>query len=142
MHLSPCLLLTKLECESWLEMMTVAEIDKILADIDKIIAAFDAEIGKGRYNKTRDEYTVPVLPAALYGCYKDKSHLPKAADIPLSVKICGMQRWIIGLTRQHLLAALSDSAGLLAVIDWHISYSYPNPPTLFALVQLDLKVKN
>lgn len=38
--------------------------------------------------------------------------------------------------------ALSDRAGLLVVIDWHISYSYPNPPTLFALVQLDLKVKN
>ena len=48
MHLSPCLLLTKLECESWLEIMTAAEIDKILADIDKIVAAFDAEIGKGK----------------------------------------------------------------------------------------------
>ena len=105
LHLSPCLLLTKLECESWLGMMTAAEIDKVLADIDKIVAAFDAEIEKGRYSEMLDEYIVPVLPAALYGCYKDKSQLPKPADIPLSVKICGMQRRISGLTRQHLLAA-------------------------------------
>lgn len=105
LHLSPCLLLTKLECESWLEMMTAAEIDKVLADIDKIVAAFDAKIEEGRYSEPLDEYIVPVLPSVLYGRYKDKSQLPKAADIPLSVKICGMQRWTRGLTRQHLLAA-------------------------------------
>lgn len=151
LHLSPCLLLTKLECESWLGMMTAAEIDKVLADIDKIVAAFDAEIEKGRYSEMLDEYIIPVLPAALYGRYKDKSQLPKAADIPLSVKICGMQRRISGLTRQHLLAAayrriVDDYHQWETITDvletayeqadengYHVSVSY-NPVAVFELM--------
>ena len=100
MHLSPCLLLTKLECESWLEIMTAAEIDKILADIDKIVAAFDAEIGKGLYSDSWVGKWMQHDSAA--------SKAAMAASTPLVVT-GGRSRSLSEKSRQHSEAVVTSA---------------------------------
>lgn len=105
-HLSKALLLCKMECEYWLENMTVSDIDKVLADIGRIVILFDEEMQHIRHIKKLDEYVIDVLPAMFYqNRQRDKSNFPKADEIPLSVKISAMQMRVQGLTRNHLLAA-------------------------------------
>ncbi|MDO4226973.1 hypothetical protein [Neisseria sp.] len=105
-HLGKAILLCKLECEYWLENMTVSDIDKALVDIDKIVSYFDNEMQNIQYLKKIDEYVIDILPPMLYqNQTKNKSSFPKADEIPLSVKILALSGKIQGLTRNHLLAA-------------------------------------
>lgn len=105
---NPPLILLQMECEYYLENMTVSELDRVLGGLDKIAGVFDEELEKGgEFSEISGCYIFPLLEhfQTFYGAFKDKDLIPKADEIPLAIKIQAVCRRFKGLTRNHLMAA-------------------------------------
>lgn len=118
-RLPAALVLSVVECESWLHWMTVADIDAALEDLGKATYLFDKEMTDIQYVKHSKSYYISILPPFLYPERNDKSALPDVMDIPLSVKLqaIGPKLKGITLTRNHLLLAAYKKA-VHAADDW------------------------
>lgn len=99
--------LCKLECESWIESMTDDDIDNVLNDLQKIESLFDERMQNIQYLESNNRYYIEILPPALYPESADESALPRAEDIPFSVKIYAMAPRLkeLVLTRNHFQVA-------------------------------------
>lgn len=99
--------LCKLECESWIVSMTDDDIDNVLNDLQKIESLFDERMQNIQYLESNNRYYIEILPPALYPESADESALPRAEDIPFSVKIYAMAPRLkeLVLTRNHFQIA-------------------------------------